>query len=79
MKKPSRELKLNEIGTVTLSLSHPIACEPYAESRDLGGFILIDRLTRNTVGAGLVQRHRVLAQCTCSGTAWRWTSSRARR
>ena len=49
------ELKLNEIGTVTLSLSHPIACEPYAESRDLGGFILIDRLTRNTVGAGLVQ------------------------
>ena len=50
-----RELHLNEIGTVTLSLAHPIACQPYTASRDIGGFILIDRLTRNTVGAGLVQ------------------------
>ena len=49
-----RELALNEIGRVAISLSHPVACEPYAESRDLGGFILIDRLTRNTVGAGMI-------------------------
>ena len=40
-----RELGLNEIGRVAISLSHPVACEPYADSRDLGGFILIDRLT----------------------------------
>ena len=31
-----------------------MACERYAVSRELGGFILIDRLTRNTVGAGMV-------------------------
>jgi bifunctional enzyme CysN/CysC len=31
-----------------------VACEPYNDSRELGGFILVDRLTRNTVGAGMV-------------------------
>jgi len=49
-----RELGLNEIGRVSISLSHPVACEPYAESRDLGGFILIDRMTMATVGAGMI-------------------------
>jgi bifunctional enzyme CysN/CysC len=52
--EPARELHLNEIGRVSISLSHPVACEPYATSRELGGFILVDRLTRNTVGAGMV-------------------------
>jgi bifunctional enzyme CysN/CysC len=51
---PVRELGLNEIGKVTLSLSERVACERYAISRELGGFILIDRLTRNTVGAGMI-------------------------
>jgi bifunctional enzyme CysN/CysC len=50
----ARELGLNEIGRVAISLSHPVACEHYTESRELGGFILIDRLTRNTVGAGMI-------------------------
>ena len=49
-----RELQLNEIGRVTISLSHPVACETYEASRSLGGFILVDRLTRNTVGAGMI-------------------------
>ncbi len=49
-----RELHMNEIGRVSISLSHSIACETYDTSRELGGFILIDRLTRNTVGAGMV-------------------------
>ena len=52
--EPARELHLNEIGRVSIALSHPVACEPYAASRALGGFILVDRLTRNTVGAGMV-------------------------
>ncbi|HJS88064.1 MAG TPA: adenylyl-sulfate kinase [Acetobacteraceae bacterium] len=52
--EPARELHLNEIGRVSISLSHPVACEPYTASRELGGFILVDRLTRNTVGAGMV-------------------------
>ncbi len=54
--EPARELASNEIGTVTLSLAQPLVCEPYATSRALGGFILIDRLTRATVGAGMVTR-----------------------
>jgi bifunctional enzyme CysN/CysC len=53
-----RELHMNEIGRVSLSLSHPIVCEPYEASRELGGFILVDRLTRNTVGAGMVTEVR---------------------
>ncbi len=52
---PASELHRNDIGRVGLSLSQPLAFEPYARNRELGGFILIDRLTRNTVGAGLVE------------------------
>jgi len=54
-----RELALNEIGRVSISLTHPVVCETYETSRELGGFILIDRLTRGTVGAGMVSRVRV--------------------
>jgi bifunctional enzyme CysN/CysC len=49
-----RELALNEIGRVSISLTHPVVCEPYEIGRELGGFVLIDRLTRGTVGAGMV-------------------------
>lgn len=49
-----RELALNEIGRVIIDLTHPVVCEPYEVSRELGGFILVDRLTRGTVGAGLI-------------------------
>jgi bifunctional enzyme CysN/CysC len=49
-----RELHLNEIGRVAISLSHPVVCEPYSQSRELGGFILVDRLTMGTVGAGMI-------------------------
>ena len=48
------KLELNEIGVGDLKLSHPIAFDPYRENRDTGGFILIDRLTNNTVGTGLI-------------------------
>jgi len=53
-----RELHLNEIGRVAISLSHPVCCEPYETSRALGGFILIDRLSRATVGAGMITEIR---------------------
>jgi bifunctional enzyme CysN/CysC len=49
-----RELGLNDVGRVSISLTHPVVCEPYETSRELGGFILIDRLARGTVGAGMV-------------------------
>jgi bifunctional enzyme CysN/CysC len=47
-------LSLNEIGVCNLSLDRPIAFDPYRENRDLGGFILIDRFTDETVGAGMI-------------------------
>ena len=48
------KLELNEIGVCDLECSQPIAFDPYRENRDTGGFILIDRITNNTVGAGLI-------------------------
>ncbi len=49
---PAERLELNEIGVVELELDRPIAFEPYERSRELGGFILIDRITHDTVAAG---------------------------
>jgi bifunctional enzyme CysN/CysC len=50
----ANHLELNAIGVVNLELSEPIAFDPYVENRDTGGFILIDRITNHTVGAGLL-------------------------
>ncbi len=50
----AKKLDLNDIGVVGLELSSAVAFEPYENSRVLGGFILIDMLTNNTVGAGLL-------------------------
>ncbi|SDC38231.1 adenylylsulfate kinase [Geodermatophilus telluris] len=47
-------LALNEIGVCNLSLDRPVAFDPYADNRDMGGFVLIDRLTNATVGAGML-------------------------
>ena len=51
----AKSLALNAIGLVNLSLSHAVAFEPYTRNRTLGGFILIDKLTFETVGAGMIQ------------------------
>ncbi|MEO8103683.1 MAG: sulfate adenylyltransferase subunit CysN [Betaproteobacteria bacterium] len=48
-------LALNEIAVVNLSLSQNVVFEPYAQSRTLGGFILIDKLSLETVGAGMIE------------------------
>ncbi|MBJ7409134.1 MAG: sulfate adenylyltransferase subunit CysN [Phenylobacterium sp.] len=53
-KLAATRLELNEIGVANLSLSAPIAFDPYAENKDLGGFILIDRMSNRTVGAGML-------------------------
>jgi len=50
----ARKLELNGIAECNLGLDRPIAFDAYAVNRDAGGFILIDRLTNNTVGAGLI-------------------------
>jgi bifunctional enzyme CysN/CysC len=49
-----RSLEMNGIAVVTLSLAQPVVFEPYALNRTMGGFILIDRLTFETVGAGML-------------------------
>jgi len=52
--EPAERLELNDIGVCELELDRPIPFEPYNDNRALGGFILIDRLTNNTAGAGLI-------------------------
>ena len=47
-------LGLNEVGYVQLSLTQPLACDPYRSNAATGAFILIDRLSNNTVGAGMI-------------------------
>jgi len=51
----ARRLELNEIGVCNLTLDRDIPFEPYETSRELGGFILIDRITNATVGAGMIR------------------------
>ncbi len=51
-KLAAKRLELNEVGYCNLSLDEPIAFEPYARNRALGGFILIDRQSNATVAAG---------------------------
>jgi len=51
----AKQLELNEIGVCALNLDRAIAFDPYAENRETGGFILIDKLSNDTVGAGLLE------------------------
>ncbi|WP_343350898.1 sulfate adenylyltransferase subunit CysN [Pseudomonas sediminis] len=48
------ELKLNEIGRVKIALDAPIALDGYEYNRTTGAFIVVDRLTNGTVGAGMI-------------------------
>ncbi len=50
----ARTLELNAIGVANLSTDRPVVFEPYVQSRDLGGFILIDKLSNATVAAGML-------------------------
>lgn len=51
--QPAKSLSLNELGVANVSLSQRIPFEPHAADGDLGNFILIDRQSNATVGAGL--------------------------
>lgn len=48
------ELKLNEIGSCTVSVNAPVVFDPYKTNKGTGAFIIIDRLTNGTVGAGMI-------------------------
>jgi bifunctional enzyme CysN/CysC len=50
----ARRLELNAIAVCKLSLDRAIAFDPYAHNRDTGGFILVDRMSHHTAGAGML-------------------------
>jgi bifunctional enzyme CysN/CysC len=50
----AKKLELNGIGICNISLDRAIAFDPYKENQDTGGFILIDRMSNNTVAAGMI-------------------------
>ncbi|MDT8442334.1 MAG: sulfate adenylyltransferase subunit CysN [Desulfuromonadales bacterium] len=50
----AKTLTLNEIGVGNLALGKPIAVDPYRDNRTTGSFILIDRMSHATVGAGMI-------------------------
>ncbi len=54
--QPAQTLALNEIGVVQISLDREVPFAPYVENRDLGGFVLVDRLTNGTVAAGMLRK-----------------------
>lgn len=50
----TKTLALNEIGVCNISFDRPVAFDAYKENRDMGGFVIIDRMTNTTVGAGII-------------------------
>ncbi|AEF98963.1 sulfate adenylyltransferase subunit CysN [Methylomonas methanica] len=50
----ANELKLNEIGHCTMAVNAPVVFDPYKRNKSTGSFIVIDRLTNITVGAGMI-------------------------
>ncbi|GLQ57598.1 sulfate adenylyltransferase subunit CysN [Devosia nitrariae] len=53
-KSAARTLELNEVGTVTVATDKPVAFDPYKDNGLTGGFILIDRISNRTLGAGTI-------------------------
>ena len=52
--KPAVRLNLNEIAVGSIKLTQTVACDAYTKNRTTGAFIIIDRLTNGTVGAGMI-------------------------
>jgi bifunctional enzyme CysN/CysC len=50
------QLELNEIGTCVLQFEYPIPHDLYTQNRQMGGFILIDRISNDTVAAGMIRK-----------------------
>ncbi len=57
-----RQLELNDIAVANLALSKPVVFDTYAQSRTLGGFILVDKYTHATVAAGMIRHNLRRAQ-----------------
>ncbi len=66
---PATALGLNDIGSVRLALADSIAFDLYDENREMGGFILIDKITNNTVAAGMITQSTQKEEESRSGGA----------
>ena len=64
--RPASSLAMNEVGRVTLSLHRPIFHDPYKHNRATGAFIVIDRSSNGTVGAGMLLDHSESTESTGS-------------
>jgi sulfate adenylyltransferase subunit 1 (EFTu-like GTPase family) len=53
--QPAGELRLNEIGAVLVETQRPLFVDPYRRNRFTGSFILLDALTNETLGAGMIE------------------------
>jgi bifunctional enzyme CysN/CysC len=53
-KLAAKTLALNEIGVCNLSIAQPIAFDPFADNRETGAFVLLDRYSNETVAAGII-------------------------
>jgi bifunctional enzyme CysN/CysC len=54
-REAAKQLAMNEIGLANFAIDRPAPFDPYGENRETGSFILIDRLTNATVGAGMIR------------------------
>ncbi len=54
LEKETNQLELNEIGYAKIDLNSSIAADAYEKNRETGSFIIIDRISNNTVGAGMI-------------------------
>jgi bifunctional enzyme CysN/CysC len=52
--QPATSLGMNGIAAVTITLDAPLVCDRYSDNRDMGGFILVDAFTNETVAAGVI-------------------------
>ncbi len=53
-RKNDKKLRLNEIGKLEIVTNQPLVFDPYSRNENTGGFIIIDEITNNTVGAGII-------------------------
>lgn len=53
--EPGKTLELNEVGVCNISVGKAVSFDPYKDNRATGNFILIDRFTNATVGAGMIK------------------------
>ncbi|HTM82592.1 MAG TPA: sulfate adenylyltransferase subunit CysN [Asticcacaulis sp.] len=51
----AKTLKLNEVALVNIALQEPVAFDPYADNHEMGAFIVIDRVSNLTLGAGMIE------------------------